>query len=177
MLKWVGGIVAAVIAGVAVWYITRPPDPQPPRTFLEKLSGEYTLRTWNEANRPVTMGVNVAGGELKIDTSGNVDWELSIWDSALHPQGPPADNRSRIKCGGAVISSSQELRWVPGGQRNAAIDWVRGIDSVRQMVWLAYCGGHVQESAPFELHYEEPSSGRPTLEMKNSEGVYIWEKK
>ncbi len=174
MFKWISGIIATVIAGVAVWYFTQPPPPPPPPptlTFLEKLNGQYTLRAWNEANRPVTMGVRVDRGELRIDPSGNADWELTIWDSGLHPQGPPPANRSRIKCGGSVISSSQELRWVLGAQRNVAVDWAGGIESVRDMVWLAFCGGHVQASAPFNLHYEQA-----TLEMTNSEGVYFWEK-
>ena len=182
MFKWISYIVATVIAGVLVWYLTQPsatsppPSPSPTLSFLEEITGEYNLREWKETNRPVTMGVSVNSGELTINQFGNTDWELAIWDSGLHPQSPPAGNRSRIKCGGSVISSTRELHWVAGGQRNVAVDWVNGIESVREMVWLGFCGGNIRESAPFKLHYEQPSTGRATLEMNNSEGVFFWEK-
>ena len=45
------------------------------------------------------------------------------------------------------------------------------------MVWKAFCGGNVQGSAPFTLHYDEPSAGPPTVEMMNREGVFFWEKR
>ena len=180
ILKRASGIVAAVIAGVVVWYLTiiidEPTIEPPPPTFVEKLSGTFTLQDWSEATRPITMGVSVDRGKLRIDKSQDANGELSIWDSALHPQGPPADNRSRIRCGRSVSRATEELGWVSGGQRNVAVDWVRGIDSVWDMVWPAFCGGRLQTSAPFRLHFEQPSSGPATLEMTNSEGQFVWSK-
>lgn len=184
MRKWLAGILASIVAAVAVWWLTHPggplnpvtptPPPEPRLSFLEKVSGNYQLFSWIQVPRPIVMGVSVKDGTLRIATTGDADWELGIWDSGAHP-GAPSEAKSRIKCGGMVSSASQQLIWAPGGQRNVAIDWERGIESVRDMVWLAFCGGRITGStAPFALHLDEQSGGRKILEMENSEGVFRW---
>ena len=182
-------VVVALGSGVAGYWLHKPPPcncPSPGQstgataptlTFLEKVAGEYTLSSWQQANSPMILGVSVEQGSLRIDSSGNADWQLKIWDSLLHPIGPPSGNKSGIKCGGSVMSSSQTLRWVSGGQRNSAIDWVRGIESKRNKVWLAFCGGNVQESALFRLFYQKSSTGKATLAMNNSKGYFVWQKR
>jgi hypothetical protein len=190
VLKWLGAIAGSVIAGVVVWWLTTsggggnaaptsqpPPVTQIPASFLERVSGHYTLLSWDEAAGPITMGVGVKDGTLQIDRNGNADWQLGIWDSAAHPDPPSGSAPSQIKCGGRVSSQSQEVSWVSGGDRNVAIDWEPGIESVRDMVWPAFCGGDVGGvNAPFSLNLDEQSDGRNLLEMSNSEGTFRWVK-
>jgi hypothetical protein len=184
MRKWISGILASIIAtiigGVVLWYLTKEPPPPPPTpelTFVEKVQGQYTLRKWSRANKKINVGVSIDRGQLTIDQSGNADWDLTIWSSARYPKGPPANNRSRLKCGGTVFGPQQELQWEYGGKRNVAIDWDENIESVHKMVSLAFCGGEsTGSSAPFSLQYEQPSAGRATLQMKNKDGIFVWEK-
>jgi hypothetical protein len=187
-IKWLIGVAGMIIAGVAVWWLTSklgggpaPVTPSPelrPRSFLERISGSYELISWNEVNRPTVLGVGVKDGMLMIQSHGDADWALGIWDSAARPGTPPGATQSRIKCGGTVSGQDQQLRWAPGGARNAAIDWEPGIESVRDIVWLAFCGSQVGgPGAPFTLHLDEQSDNRVTLEMKNSEGTFLWGKK
>jgi hypothetical protein len=120
------------------------------------------------------MAVSVKEGELTIDADGNADWELGIWDSGLNPSEPDIAP-SRIRCGGRVQFSTLDLTWVPGGARNASINWEPGIESVRNMVFPAFCGGHIETNAPFSLDLVQTPSGL-LLEMTNSEGAFRWRK-
>ncbi len=178
VLKWVGGIVASVVAGVSVWYLTKPP-PKPPvpvaKTFAQLLPGNYRLSSWQEAASPITMGVKVKSGTMRISEDGKSDWELQIWDSAKNPSTPRGATNSRIKCGGKVSFQTKMLDWTPGGSRNKAVNWERGISSVRDMVWPAFCGGaSAGARAPFSLHMVEQGGGRKLLEMTNSKGAFSW---
>ena len=176
MGKWLAGIAAAIIASVVAWYLTREPPAPPEKSFIESVAGNYTLVSWRPAQKPVVMGVSVREGTLNIDLGGSADWDLGIWDSAARPQ-PPTLAPSRIKCGGQV-DSSRQLRWTPGGGRNEAINWERGIDSVHDMVNLAFCGGTSPgQSAPFNLIVDQRSNGQMFLEMSNSEGAFNWQKR
>ncbi len=180
MLKWIGGIVSSIVAGLIVWWVISQLDPvekeKPiPKSFLEKLYGSYRLESWEKASGPIELGVSVKDGTLSIDENGEANWNLGIWDSAKHPATPAGTTSSRIKCGGRVSGASQQLRWVSGGKRNVAIDWERGIDSVRKMVWPTFCGGRTAgPSAPFSLHLDEPSNEPKYLEMTNTKGTFLW---
>ena len=178
VLGWIAGIAASVIAGVFLWYLTQPPPPRevPPQlTFAQLLLGSYKLSSWQQAAGPITMGVKAKSGTMRISQDGNADWELQIWDSAKNPNTPTGATKSRIKCGGAVSFQTKSLNWTPGGSRNVSIDWERGIESVRDMVWPAFCGGSSGvAAAPFSLHVVEQDGGRKLLEMTNSKGAFRW---
>ncbi|MFT5311955.1 MAG: hypothetical protein ACI8Z9_000431 [Paraglaciecola sp.] len=175
VLGWVAGIAASVIAGVFLWYFTKSPSDLPPLTFTQLLPGSYRLSTWQEAAGPITMGVKAKSGTMRISQGGNADWELQIWDSAKNPDTPTGATKSRIKCAGTVSLQTKSLNWTPSGSRNVAIDWERGITSVRDMVWPAFCGGTSAVTAtPFSLHVVEQDGGRKLLEMSNSKGAFRW---
>ena len=147
-----------------------------PASFLERVSGDYTLVSWQRTPGPIDLGVRVKDGTLHIDGNGDADWDLGIWDSALRPDPPPGPTTSRIRCGGTVVGESQTLEWAPGGNRNEAINWTDGIRSVRDRVELAFSGAtDGGRNAPFTLSLDEQSSGRKLLEMRNSEGTFRWE--
>ena len=186
MDKVIVAIVVAVIGGLIVWFLTSEggpfnpeatPTPRPTSTptFSALASGSYSLASWTEAVGPIRLGVGVKDGSLNIDGNGNADWDLGIWDSGRSPQTPPGATVSRLKCGGQLSFSSRQLSWVIGGDRNVAIDWERGITSVRDMVWPTFCGGHVTGAdAPFAVNVEARSNGQVILEMSNSQGTFIW---
>lgn len=203
ILKGLGAIIVTVIGGLAVWWLTASPDspigpknvPQSnppsvaptsipetaaptaePQSFSERLAGDYELDSWNRAQEPIDLAVGVKDGTLQIDLAGNADWDLSIWDRAANP-GTPDVAPSRITCGGRVSSEAQQIIWVPGGDRNSAIDWEPRLDGLYTEVFTTLCGGQSSgTSAPFGLSLDEQSNGNVFLEMSNSEGTFRWVK-
>ena len=188
VVKWVAAIVGSIIAGLAVWWLTtgadnnsttsnQPATTRAPQSFMERLTGNYELISWNEAAGPIVLGVGVKDGTLRIDAAGNADWNLGMWDSAASPSEPSGAAPSRTRCGGRVCTQSQQIIWVSGGDRNESIDWQDGLMSIWDDMWLTFCGGHVNgASAPFDLNLNEQSNGRVFLEMSNSEGTFRWVK-
>ncbi len=103
MLKWVGGIVSSIIAGLIVWWVISqfgvnvPVKPELPKSFLEKVSGSYKLESWEKASEPIELGVSVKDGTLRIDGNGEANWDLgylgfrktssdSCWDNTNSDQ-------------------------------------------------------------------------------------------
>jgi hypothetical protein len=154
---------------------TPMPTDTPEKSFLEKISGSYKLMSWNEAPKPITLWMDVKEGTLTIDQTGVADWELVIQE-----RGESATPEPRIRCRGKVSISSQQLEAVPG-PGNESVDWTSDIGSIRESVWLSFCGWtlSIQQgelAAPFTLHIEEFASGESILEMRNSEGTFTWSK-
>jgi hypothetical protein len=194
IMKGLGAIIVAVIGGIAVWWLTTTPGiltpvpaatsrpatvvpTTPPRSFMERLVGNYELISWNQASGPIDLGVGIKDGTLEIDSSGNVDWDLDIWDKAANPS-TPANTTARQQCGGRVSSESQQIIWVFGGDRNRSSGGVNDMRLSDDTIFLALCGGDVTgvRSASFSLTLDEQSNGSVFLEMSNSEGTYRWRK-
>ena len=200
MIRFLRGVLTlliAIIAGVAVWWLTTSPDsplpdlfsnnppvtnpnnPAPtdrPLSFMERLAGDYVFVSWDRTSRPIDLGVRVSDGTLQIDTSGNADWNIGIWDWAANPN-TPSTSTSRIRCGGRVHTQSQQIEWVSGGDRNQSIDWEGRLNGLHTEIFTAFCGGQSSgTSAPFSLSLDEQSSGVVFLEMRNDEGTYRWRK-
>jgi len=190
IVKGLGAIIVTVLGGLALWWLTTNANSPfvsgsdnangvsttAPRSFMERLAGDYELISWNRAPGPIDLGVGVKNGTLEIDAAGNADWSLGIWDRAANPN-TPATAPSRIRCGGRVSSQMQQITWVSGGDRNEAIDWEDRLMGLYTDVWITFCGGQsAGGSAPFGLSLDEQSNGNVLLEMSNSEGTFRWVK-
>ncbi len=180
MRKVLAAIVTAVVAGVILWAILPKPNGSPPHTpgtpgpeepsFLERVSGDYHLMSWEEAHGPTTLYIDAKQGTLSISDSGQARWELQI-----QQRGERGAAQSRIRCKGRVLASSQKLEHV-GGSGNEAINWDSNIESVRDSVWETFGSSTVGgASYPFALHAEE-SGGSVILTMRNSKGTFTWRK-
>jgi hypothetical protein len=180
MKKLLAAIVAAVVAGVILWVILPENNGYSPShsrsngpdrsSFLEQVSGNYHLVSWEEAHNPITLYIDAKQGTLSIDNTGEARWELYI-----QQRGESGTPQSRIRCKGRVLASSRRLEHV-GGSGNAAINWDSNIESVRDSVWLTFAGSTVGGgSDPFSLHIE-PSGGSMILTMRNSRGTFTWRK-
>lgn len=151
--------------------VVRSPTSAPPRSFLEKLSGSYQLVSWNEAHGPITLYIDAKDGSLRIDDTGKAIWELYI-----QQRGERTHPSSRIKCKGQARTSSHQLDGVPG-PGNEAFNWDRNIESVRESVWLTFCGWTTaRPSDPFSISVDESTGGKKILQMKNSKGTFVWSK-
>ena len=167
-----GTILAAVIGGVFLLLPQPTPTSSPPTrtlTFLETISGNYQLISWNETAGPITIGMGVKDGTLAISPTGDANWQLSLLDVAA---GFTPSPEPRIRCKGKVSISSQQLEGVPGTPGNESIDWTDNMMSLNQFMWPAFCGWlTANPSTPFTLHIEGS-----VLEMKNSKGTFTWSK-
>ncbi len=180
--RWfIGTIIALLAAGgglVAVlnyFSSPRPPTPDPPgrpkSSFVEQASGVYKLVAWEETHGPTTLYIDVKEGSLAIDSSGEATWELLIQQRGdRNPAG------SRVRCKGRVTAAGQSLQHVDG-PGNEAINWDRNIESVRDSVWVTFCGSTVGGSNdPFSLDIQPGSGGYTILTMRNSKGTFTWRK-
>lgn len=148
---------------------TPPPaataTPPPTPTFLERVSGNYRLVRWIEAPGPITIGMRVTTGTLKIDTTGDAQWAITIQEAGKTVKPEPG-----MKCKGRVELANPQLEGVPGTPGNEQINWTGNMSSIADAMWLTFCGWYVDgRRANFTLTL----SGN-LLEMKNSRGTYTW---
>src|SRR5437870_1751931 len=127
MGKWVAGILATVIAGVLVWWLTQvlpKPEPKPPQpppspsrelSFLEKAAGKYTLSSWTAADRPVELGAKITEGSLQVDQDGVADWSVLLEQTST-----PEPGKVRMTARGKIqlAPQSPEIVGVKGGEFN-----------------------------------------------------------
>jgi hypothetical protein len=174
---------------------TSPPPPTTtttlPPTFLEQMSGTWTLIDWRERPPdPVTLGMDVLDGTLVVDSIGHAYWDLDLDDG-----GPPPTFTPGVRCMGIVSSGSEELEGVPGrlivdGEDliGTQRDWTSNLQSLRGDVGVAFCGWTLEP--PSNLFVFETTSSiysleistaadeeqTPLLTMENVAGTFTWEK-
>ena len=172
------GILVGIIAGGITIYLfaTRsgenetppPPPPVPPGAALtlESIAGTYDLVSWTENTQSgEALGINAKSGQLTVSPTGEIAWELAL--QAKDETGNPI---SGITCKGEYDLSESKIRGIAGG---TSVKWSRSIESVKDYVWMSFCGYHLgQTSLPFALTMQDNM-----LQMENVRGVFKWQKK
>lgn len=204
--KWVAGVVAAVISGVLIYWLTTGwfggdaadrtlPSPtnqstngnhatspgtttQPPSelSFLERVKGDWAMQSWTEAGGPVTLYIDVWDGTLTVTDQGMVDWQMKLDDKGEKHTPQPA-----IKCGGQTTLGGG-IEGVPGGGRNAEINWTSDLQSANysttgeDRITRALCGwATIGTRAPFTVTLAGPNSApAAAMEMTNQYGTFRW---
>jgi hypothetical protein len=188
VVSWAAGVLAAVLAGVLVYWLTEglrdPPGPvgataQPtdgatiitepptepptgppdPLSFVERVRGEWRLESWTEAGGPTTLYIDVSNGTLTITDAGQADWRLDIDERGEDNRPQPA-----IKCGGQTTLAGG-IEGVPGGPRNSSIDWTSDLRSIDHSttgegwIWRALCGwATIGTRAPYQVSLDGPET-------------------
>lgn len=199
--KWLAGIAATVIAGVALVLITNslpnnsgdnggsgstssqtsgaPPStssPARPLSFTERISGGWTLVAWTEAGSPVTLGIEALRGTMTVEEDGHTTWRVDI-----QPVNQPSTPQPAIKCGGRTTLDGH-IEGIPGGKDNEQIDWTSTLNSINRSstgddyIFRALCGWAVIGTrAPFTATLDgEDSTPATRMEMRNEYGTFRW---
>ncbi len=153
-----------------------PPNPTsapgPTRSFLQRVSGTYSLASWVPAQRPVELGFRVAEGSLTVHEDGTMDWSVLLVQTYSSNPG-----RVRMTARGKIQVSAQRVMGVSGGQYNNTQYLDNRGSQVGSDVELAIRGWYPgQPDDTFRLALDE-GVGRSPLEMSNSRGVFAWAKK
>ena len=172
------GILVGIIAGGITIYLfatrssegeTPPPPPPPTPTValpLESIAGTYDLVSWTgneQSGEP--LNVDAKSGRLTVSPSGEIAWEL-----ALQGKDETGNPISGITCKGEYDLSESKIRGIAGG---TSVKWSRSIESVKDYVWMSFCGYHLgQTSLPVALTMQDNM-----LQMENVRGVFKWQKK
>lgn len=161
---------------------TEVPTPTPsPLSFLGRVAGSWTLQSWTEASGPVTLYIEVLNGEMEIGgigsaTEGQADWRMDIQE-----RNEPTSPQPEIRCGGQTTLAGM-IEGVPGGDRNAEINWtadlrsINGSETGEKLIFRALCGWSIiGDPAPFTVTLEgDPTQPATRMEMTNEEGTYRW---
>jgi len=176
--KWLAGIAAAVIAGLLTWWLTegwrRPLPPQVERSFLEKVAGKYTLHSWTEASRPITLGARITEGSLQIDSNGIADWSVIVQQTSTRDPG-----KVRMTARGRIQLDLQppQIMGVTGGEFNKTDYLDNRWGQVGHDINLAVRGWDFgQPEDRFRLSLDTQADGRQIVQMKNSIGMFMWTK-
>lgn len=181
--KWLAGILAAIIAGVAIAVIrdriiddeggtggsstggaTATTSEQP--TPAEAVAGDWSLASWQEAPSDVTLGMQPTKGSLVATDDGAVSWTVDIddlyWDDSGEPQ-------ASVTCEGRISLDSRITSAVAN-----ETDYTSNMRSASDGIAAAFCGGGVGVGDhPYDMTYS-PSSEAATLEMSNDLGTFTW---
>lgn len=204
VVSWAAGILAAVIAGVLVFWLTeggrgerepdnvaatdsptQPSSGQPngatteasqPLSFLERVTGQWELQSWTEAPGPITLYIEVSNGSMTIDDDGQADWRMDLDERGEDNVPQPA-----IKCGGQATIAGM-IEGVPGAGRNKEIDWTSDLHSANHSStgedWItrALCGwATIGTRAPYTVTLDGPSTAPASrMEMANEYGTFRW---
>jgi hypothetical protein len=182
--KWIAGILAAIIAGVAVAVIrdrllddqdgnggssgggatatTASEQPTP----AEAVAGNWSLVSWQEAPSDVTLGMQPIAGSLVATDDGAVSWTVDIddlyWDDSGEPQ-------AAVTCEGRISLDSR----ITSAVTNEA-DYTSNMLSASDGIAAAFCGGGIGAGDhPYDMTYS-PESDAATLEMSNDLGTFTW---
>jgi len=147
--------------------VARPPEP----SFLEKVSGSYSLTSWVAAQRPVELGAKIPEGTLRVQGDGIMDWSVLLVQTYASNPG-----RVQMTARGKIQVSTQRVMGVPGGESNNTRYLDARWGQVSPDVTLAVRGWDTgQPEDPFQLAIDQ-GSGRLLLEMTNSRGTFTWTK-
>jgi len=204
--KWIAGVLAAVLSGVVIYWLTtglsggdnqhpegngqtstsnQTPNgnqtspvesPAQELSFLDRIKGDWTMQSWTEAGGPVTLYIDVWDGTLTASDNGQVDWQMKLDD-----KGETHTPQAAIKCGGQATLAGG-IEGVPGGGRNAEIDWTSDLQSANysttgeDRITRALCGwATIGTRAPFTVTLAGPNTAPATaMEMKNDYGTFRW---
>ncbi len=180
LVKWIAGIIATVIAGVLVWWLTQgiKPEPtpiEPSRTlsFLESAAGTYSLASWTQANRPISIGIKILEGEIEIDSNGTANWNVLVEQAQTSDPG-----RVRMTARGKIDLNNKELVGVPGGEYNNTHYLDNKWGQISSDVGLAVRGWELTGATEdkFKLSIDNQGNDRQILQMTNSRGTFVWVK-
>lgn len=179
---WGAGIVATVVAGVAVALIVNAltgdggngdssePDPvgttpPVPATRVEALAGDWTFEGWDERPSDITLGMEPISGTLQVTEDGMATWIVDIDDLFWEDSGP----QSAVTCSGRIPIV---------GDLEASVththNYTSNMMSARDGIAAAFCGGGVSAgNHPFVMTYA-PASDPTRLEMANDLGRFTW---
>jgi hypothetical protein len=132
--------------------------------------GVYDLFRWEEAPSPVALYMDVDSGKLIIEPFGDATWTLAIRKRGEYPTPQPT-----IKCLGRYYQSSLQLEGRSGGHD---ADWTSDMIGFADDLHLVFCGRSLGgNSDPFDLYPREMGGGQRELEMRNSKGTMIWQRR
>lgn len=147
-----------------------PPAPEP--SFLETVTGSYTLAAWTPVVGPMELGVRMPEGSLTIQPDGTMDWSVLLLQDHVTDPG-----KVRITARARLQLDSRRAMGVPGGAANntAYLDNKWGqLNTGIQLAVRGWESGRPED--PFRLAVQR-SSGQVLLQMSNSSGTYTWTKR
>lgn len=140
------------------------------RSFLEEIAGEYSLISWTEAHRPISLGFEVKEGSLSIDNAGDAKWSVLLQQEyATNP------GQVRMVARGRVLIGERKLEGVTGGQDNNTHYLDERWGQVSSDVELAVRGWNPGANPDsFTISTNTSSNGITLLQMTNSRGTFTW---
>jgi hypothetical protein len=173
-----GGATNGPTTGQPPTTTTPPPPTSAPAelSFVDRVAGTWTLKSWTEKAGPVTLYIQAERGTLTVKPDRDVDWRLDIDERAENNTPQPA-----IACGGR-LNLSNRIEPVRGGDRNSDINWTADLQSVdrsstgQNHVRRALCGwtndGH---DYPYTVKIDGASTQKAkNMELTNAYGTFIW---
>lgn len=177
--SFLSAMIVTVVGGLIVWWLTT--DPNSPfannETFVEELAGTYAMSSWIETTSPYTLYVDVQGGELTINDDGSAVWNVVIDDI-----GADTTPKPEIACRGEVLSEDKLMAPLPGGTDYNLTSNLMAADRLgTNSLHLSICGRTVYDVqregfGPTTVEPFSLSLDGDRLEMRNSEGFFIWQK-
>ena len=178
LLTAIGTLVGIIVGGIAIYEFViqdsngNGPDSIEEPSFLERVAGHYTLSSWTEANRPISIGAQITDGSLDIDELGTADWSVDVEQTYSADPG-----RVEMTARGKIQLGPERILGVKGGEFNNTTYLDDKWGQVGTEVELAVRGwASGSGDDPFTISLDTQTDGPHILQMRNSRGTYTWVK-